>query len=92
MRINSGRGSSWFIVIALAWVALALGHGVPAHGGEEEDGGTCPMKAAAQRHTAAGSASVGDWWPNQLNLRILHQNAAMSNPMGEDFDYAAEFE
>ncbi|MEM7205819.1 MAG: catalase/peroxidase HPI [Planctomycetota bacterium] len=32
-----------------------------------------------------------DWWPNQLNLAILHQNSPMSNPMGEDFDYAKEF-
>jgi catalase-peroxidase len=32
-----------------------------------------------------------DWWPNQLNLQILHQNSAKSNPMGEDFNYAEEF-
>jgi catalase-peroxidase len=32
-----------------------------------------------------------DWWPNQLNLNVLHQHSALSNPMGEDFDYAAEF-
>jgi catalase-peroxidase len=32
-----------------------------------------------------------DWWPNQLNLKILHQNTAASNPLGEDFDYAEEF-
>jgi catalase-peroxidase len=32
-----------------------------------------------------------DWWPNQLNLKILHQNSAKSNPMGEDFNYAEEF-
>jgi catalase-peroxidase len=41
--------------------------------------------------TAAGTMSNGDWWPNQLNLRILHQNSSQSNPMGESFDYAAEF-
>ena len=46
---------------------------------------------ATSRHTAAGSYSSGDWWPNQLNLSILHQNSALSNPMGEDFDYAEEF-
>tara|TARA_R110002095_G_scaffold95397_1_gene83310 strand:+ start:2260 stop:4443 length:2184 start_codon:yes stop_codon:yes gene_type:complete len=34
----------------------------------------------------------GDWWPNQLNLDILHQNSRKSNPMGEDFNYAAEFQ
>jgi catalase-peroxidase len=32
-----------------------------------------------------------DWWPNQLNLKILHQNCPLINPMGEDFSYAEEF-
>ena len=36
-------------------------------------------------------ASNRDWWPNQLNLKILHQNSHMSNPMGEQFNYAEEF-
>lgn len=36
--------------------------------------------------------SVQDWWPNQLNLSILHQNSAKSNPLGKDFNYAEEFE
>jgi catalase-peroxidase len=39
-----------------------------------------------------GSRSNKDWWPNQLNLRVLHQHSDLSNPMGEDFDYAAAFE
>jgi catalase-peroxidase len=38
-----------------------------------------------------GVKSNRDWWPNQLNLKILHQNSALSNPMGTEFDYAAEF-
>jgi len=46
---------------------------------------------ASYRNTAAGAMSNGDWWPNQLNLRILHQNPPAGNPMGADFDYAAEF-
>ena len=41
-------------------------------------------------HTAH-SWSNTDWWPNQLNLKVLHQHSALSNPMGEDFDYAEEF-
>ncbi|MHC4939977.1 MAG: catalase/peroxidase HPI [Planctomycetota bacterium] len=49
------------------------------------------MAAAASRHTAAGAMSNGDWWPNQLNLRILRQNPPSASPMGADFDYAAEF-
>ena len=32
-----------------------------------------------------------DWWPNQLNLQVLHQHSPRANPMGEDYDYAAEF-
>jgi catalase-peroxidase len=32
-----------------------------------------------------------DWWPNQLNLKMLHQNTALSNPMGDSFSYAKEF-
>ena len=43
-------------------------------------------------HTAVGSTANQHWWPNQLNLRILHQHSPASDPMGDDFDYAAEFE
>jgi len=42
-------------------------------------------------HTAGGGTSNRDWWPNQLNLSILHQHSSKSNPMGEDFNYAEEF-
>jgi len=41
---------------------------------------------------AGGGTSNRDWWPNQLNLDILHQHSSKSNPMGEDFNYAEEFE
>ncbi len=41
--------------------------------------------------TAVGSRSNQDWWPNQLNLKILHQHSPLSNPMGEDFNYSEEF-
>ncbi|MCF6285681.1 MAG: catalase/peroxidase HPI [Candidatus Hydrogenedentes bacterium] len=47
--------------------------------------------AGPNRHTAASALSIGDWWPNQLNLGILHQNSPMGNPMGGDFNYAEEF-
>jgi catalase-peroxidase len=43
-------------------------------------------EAAARR-----GRSIRDWWPNQLNLRILHQHSSLSNPMGEEFNYAEEF-
>ncbi|HEY5312530.1 MAG TPA: catalase/peroxidase HPI [Pirellulales bacterium] len=42
-------------------------------------------------HTAGGGTTIRDWWPNELRLELLHQHSAKSNPMGEDFDYAAEF-
>src|SRR6476620_9279211 len=43
------------------------------------------------KHAAGGGTSNRDWWPNQLRLELLHQHSAKSNPMGEDFDYAKEF-
>ncbi|MEX0345414.1 MAG: catalase/peroxidase HPI [Rhizobiaceae bacterium] len=46
----------------------------------------CPVM-----HTTVGGTSNQDWWPNQLNLKILHQNSALSNPMGSSFSYAEEF-
>ena len=48
--------------------------------------------AASNRHTVSGAMSNRDWWPNQLNLHILHQNSEKSDPMGKDFNYAEEFE
>jgi catalase-peroxidase len=41
---------------------------------------------------AGGGMSIQNWWPNQLNLKILHQNSRLSNPMGEEFSYAEEFQ
>ncbi|RKQ57792.1 catalase-peroxidase [Vogesella indigofera] len=51
----------------------------------------CPFSGSAAPHTVAGGPSNGNWWPNQLKLGILHQHSAKSDPMGEAFDYAAEF-
>jgi catalase-peroxidase len=51
----------------------------------------CPVMNGAQRHTAVGGRSNRDWWPNQLNLEILHQNSPLSNPMDKEFNYAEEF-
>ena len=50
--------------------------------------GKCPVMHGPQ---ARGTTANQHWWPNQLNLKILDQNSAQSNPMDEDFDYAAEF-
>ncbi len=59
-------------------------------------GGKCPFPhlhgtAAKPAPTSQGGRSNRDWWPNQLNLRILHQNSTLSDPMGQGFDYAREF-
>ena len=41
--------------------------------------------------SGARGTSNRDWWPNQLNLKILHQHSSLSNPMGGEFNYAEEF-
>ena len=51
----------------------------------------CPVPHGTHKHTAGKGTSNQDWWPNQLNLKVLHQNSALSNPMGEAFNYADEF-
>ena len=51
----------------------------------------CPALGGPHRHTAAGTISNQHWWPNQLNLKILHQNSSLSDPMGREFNYAEEF-
>lgn len=50
----------------------------------------CPFSGQFKK-TAGGGTSNRDWWPNQLNLNILRQHSSLSNPMGEDFNYAEEF-
>jgi len=51
----------------------------------------CPFAAMHGARTTAATQSNSDWWPNQLNLKILHQHSCKSNPMGKDFNYAEEF-
>src|ERR1017187_8488113 len=54
----------------------------------DENAGKCPIVHGT---TNLGMRSNSDWWPNQLNLKILRQNSSLSNPMGEAFNYAEEF-
>ena len=56
-----------------------------------QDISKCPVMGGAHAHTEAGNSANLRWWPNQLNLKILHQNSSLSDPMDEDFDYAEEF-
>ena len=51
----------------------------------------CPFSGAVLAHTTSGAKGVREWWPDQLNVGILHQNSSLSNPMQEDFNYAEEF-
>ena len=51
----------------------------------------CPFSGGAGSHTVSAAPANASWWPNQLNLKMLHQQSSKSNPMGEDFDYAEEF-
>ena len=53
--------------------------------------GKCPFMASSNASKPAGSSANQHWWPNQLNLKVLHQNSPASDPMGSAFDYAQEF-
>jgi catalase-peroxidase len=55
------------------------------------DTAKCPFLNGELNHGAGGGTRNTDWWPNQLNLSILRMHSSLSDPMGEDFDYAAEF-
>ncbi|HYH60340.1 MAG TPA: catalase/peroxidase HPI, partial [Solirubrobacterales bacterium] len=57
----------------------------------DEESGGCPVPHERFPHPAEGGGN-STWWPNRLNLRMLATNPAETDPMGEDFDYAAEFE
>ena len=56
-----------------------------------QDTGKCPVTHGTGSSKLTGSIANRNWWPNQLNLKILHQNSSLVDPMGEKFDYAAEF-
>lgn len=86
---------------------LGNGNSAHANGTGSPSGSKCPVTGALQSltaltsfsapvdgtaNTASGMYTNKDWWPNQLNLRILHQNSPMGNPMGPDFNYAEEFQ
>ena len=78
------RATTTIALLCLAPVALS------------QDPGSAPAPGESHRQAEAAGLpdpmSNQDWWPNQLDLSILHQNSAQSNPMGADFDYAAEFQ
>ena len=51
----------------------------------------CPVTGMTRKSVAGGGPANRDWWPNQLNLKILHQHSALSNPLSASFNYAEEF-
>jgi catalase-peroxidase len=65
-------------------LATAVGASVPENLSTETK---CPVSGAARRRAETNA----DWWPNQLNLNILHQHSPLSDPMGKEFNYAKEF-
>ena len=60
-------------------------------GTDAPEGGKCPVMHGAATNAASRGRSNTDWWPNQLNLKILAQHSSLSDPMDVDFDYAEEF-
>jgi catalase-peroxidase len=68
--------------------------GVPGPGNTEPEvspESKCPVMGGARKNTTGWTPSNADWWPNQLNLKTLHQNSPLSDPMDREFDYAKEF-
>jgi catalase-peroxidase len=78
------------IVVAVGALCLAAG-GCFAKKPATVDRPTGGEHPTFAEHAAGRGTSSRDWWPNQLNLKVLHQNSPMSNPMGEEFNYAEEF-
>lgn len=59
---------------------------------ESKNVSKCPVTGGTQKHVVgAGGTKIRDWWPNQLKLNILRQHSSLSNPMGDNFNYAEEF-
>jgi catalase-peroxidase len=66
--------------------------GAPVPGTEQQTpSGKCPVAGGAHRHTVAAGSTNASWWPDQLNLKILHQRSPQSDPMDKAFNYAEAF-
>ena len=60
-------------------------------GNDTQTAGGCPVAHGSTKQVTLGAKSNRDWWPNQLNLKILHQHSELSNPLGAGFNYAEAF-
>ena len=67
------------------------GQSVLAHVNEPGSAAKCPFSGGVLKQSAGSGTRNRDWWPNQLKMNILRQHSSLSNPMGEGFNYAAEF-
>jgi len=65
--------------------------GAPIPFTQEQNESGCPFSRGARQYTLAGTPTNAAWWPDQLNLKVLHQHSPLSDPMGGAFDYASEF-
>src|SRR5713101_5553853 len=105
-RGDSGNGKAWmgsqFVTVFLTnskedehmEKILNTAAGAPVPNNQEQNLSTetkCPFSGGARKHAMAGAPTNADWWPNQLNLKILHQHSPLSDPMGAAFNYAEEF-
>jgi len=92
-----GAWPRWHLAIAVVVCAALNGGAATAQSTPEksaESGGKCPVTgehSKSDQNMAPRPMSLRDWWPNQLDLQMLHQNSPLSNPMGEAFNYAEEF-
>lgn len=95
MKIPSSKAVLASLMLTPALFASAKEGAAPAASAPPADNAAkCPVmgtQAGPDRHTVASAKSNSDWWPNQLNLKILHQNSVKGNPMGGAFSYAQEF-
>ena len=97
--MNPSKSRALFAALALTSVVPATAQQAPATPTPEkaamQNASQCPVMGApapANRHTVAAAMSNRDWWPNQLNLNILHQNSPKGNPLGADFNYVEAFQ
>jgi catalase-peroxidase len=71
--------------------ATAVGEPFPGDQPQPSKEAKCPFSSGALKQVTNATRSNADWWPNQLNLKPLNQNSPLTNPMGDTFNYAAEF-
>ena len=89
-KIRTFHAATCAAVLGVALPVFANGsRDVEPHGDTEP--AKCPMGHTSSETTEVNDMSNPDWWPNQLDLQVLHNNSAKSDPLGVDFDYAKEF-